>query len=246
MLGLPDSIRGLLFDMDGVLTQTAVVHAEAWKQAFDALLERRAKDQGGHFDAFDKGKDYAEYVDGKPRLDGVRSFLGARGIDLPEGSADDGTDAATVNGVGNAKNQILLELIHQDGVKPFEGSVRYVHAALEQGLACAVVSSSANTHDVLAAAGMGDLFEKVIDGHTVARDHLNGKPAPDAYLAGAEAIGVEPAHAAVFEDALSGVEAGANGHFGCVVGVDRVGQADALRRHGADIVVGDLAELLGA
>ncbi len=246
MLGLPDSIRGLLFDMDGVLTQTAVVHAEAWKQAFDAFLKQRAEDQGDAFEPFDKDREYDEYVDGKSRLDGVRSFLESRGITLPEGSADDTSDAGTVNGIGNKKNDILLELIHRDGVKPYEGSVRYVHAALEQGLRCAVVSSSANTHDVLVAAGMGDLFEKVIDGNTVAQDHLNGKPAPDAYLAGAEAISVEPAHAAVFEDALSGVEAGANGHFGCVVGVDRVGQGEALRAHGAHIVVTDLAELLPA
>jgi beta-phosphoglucomutase family hydrolase len=244
VLGLPDSIRGLLFDMDGVLTQTAVVHAEAWKQAFDAFLEKHAEAHGGTFEPFDKEKEYDEYVDGKSRLDGVRSFLESRGITLPEGSAEDPSDADTVNGVGNAKNDILLELIAKDGVKPYEGSVRYVHAALEQGLRCAVVSSSANTHDVLAAAGMGDLFEKIIDGNVVTRDHLHGKPAPDSYLAGAEAISVEPAHAAVFEDALSGVEAGRNGDFGYVVGVDRVGQADALREHGASIVVTDLAELL--
>ncbi len=246
MLGLPDSIHGLLFDMDGVLTQTAVVHAEAWKQAFDAFLHQRSEESHSDFTPFDKHSDYDEYVDGKSRLDGVRSFLDSRGIELPEGSADDAPDAATVNGVGNHKNDILLKLIKQDGVKPYEGSVRYVHAALEQGLRCAVVSSSANTHDVLAAAGMGDLFEQVIDGNTVAHDHLKGKPAPDAYLAGAKAIGIEPAHAAVFEDALSGVQAGASGHFGCVVGVDRVGQGDALKQHGADIVVTDLAELLNA
>jgi beta-phosphoglucomutase family hydrolase len=232
--------------MDGVLTRTAEVHARAWKQAFDTFLERRAQAQGEPFEPFDTGKDYDEYVDGKPRLDGVRSFLDSRGITLPDGSADDAPDQATVNGVGNRKNEILLELIRTDGVEPYEGSVRYVHAALEQGLRCAVVSSSTNTHDVLAAAGMGDLFEKVIDGNVVTRDHLDGKPAPDSYLAGAEAIGVDPAHAAVFEDALSGVEAGANGHFGCVVGVDRVGQGEALSAHGADIVVTDLAQLLTA
>jgi beta-phosphoglucomutase family hydrolase len=244
VLGLPDSIQGLLFDMDGVLTQTAVVHARAWKQAFDDFLEPWAKAHGSEFTPFDSDRDYDEYVDGMPRLDGVRSFLKSRGIELPEGSAEDPSDAETVNGVGNHKQEILEALIKRDGVKPYEGSVRYVHAALEQGLRCAVVSSSANTHDVLSAAGIGDLFQTVIDGNTVAEDHLKGKPAPDSYLAGAEAISVEPAHAAVFEDALSGVEAGANGNFGCVVGVDRVGQADALRAHGATIVVSDLAELL--
>jgi beta-phosphoglucomutase-like phosphatase (HAD superfamily) len=164
--------------MDGVLTRTAEVHARAWKQAFDTFLERRAQAQGEPFEPFDTGKDYDEYVDGKPRLDGVRSFLDSRGITLPDGSADDAPDQATVNGVGNRKNEILLELIRTDGVEPYEGSVRYVHAALEQGLRCAVVSSSTNTHDVLAAAGMGDLFEKVIDGNVVTRDHLDGKPAP--------------------------------------------------------------------
>ncbi len=246
MLGLPDSIHGLLFDMDGVLTQTAVVHAEAWKQAFDDVLRHWSEAHHTDFTPFDKDGDYDEYVDGKPRLDGVRDFLSSRGIELPEGEADDAPDAATVNGVGNQKNDILMKLIHADGVKPYEGSVRYVHAALAQGLACAVVSSSTNTHDVLAAAGLGDLFATVIDGNTVTERHLKGKPAPDAYLAGAEAIGVEPAHAAVFEDALSGVEAGANGHFGCVVGVDRVGQGDALAAHGAGVVVTDLAELLSA
>jgi beta-phosphoglucomutase family hydrolase len=246
VLGLPDSIHGLLFDMDGVLTQTAVVHAEAWKQAFDTFMKRWSEEKGTEFTAFDKDKDYDEYVDGKPRLDGVRSFLESRDIKLPEGAADDASDAETVNGVGNAKNEILLKLIKQDGVKPYEGSVRYVHAALEQGLRCAVVSSSTNTHDILAAAGLGDLFEKVIDGNVVSHDHLHGKPAPDSYLAGAEAISVDPAHAAVFEDALSGVEAGRNGNFGYVVGVDRVGQADALREHGASTVVTDLAELLAA
>jgi beta-phosphoglucomutase family hydrolase len=246
VLGLPDAIRGLLFDMDGVLTRTAEVHAAAWKQAFDRFLQARADAQGGGFEPFDIHADYDEYVDGKPRLDGVRSFLDARGITLPEGAPDDASDAETVNGVGNRKNDILLELIHTDGVKPYDGSVRYVHLALEQGLRCAVVSSSANTHDVLAAAGLGDLFEKVIDGNVVARDQLNGKPAPDSYLAGAAALGIDPAHAAVFEDALSGVEAGRAGSFGCVVGVDRAGQAEALRAHGADIVVSDLAELLTA
>ena len=246
VLGLPDSIHGLLFDMDGVLTQTAVVHAEAWKQAFDAFLKERADQQGENFEPFDKDKEYDEYVDGKSRLDGVRSFLESRGITLAEGSAEDDPKAETVNGIGNRKNDILLELIHKDGVEPYEGSVRYVHAALEQGLRCAVVSSSTNTHDILAAAGMGDLFEKVIDGNVVTHDHLQGKPAPDSYLAGAEAISVDPVNAAVFEDALAGVEAGHNGAFGCVVGVDRVGQGEALRAHGASIVVTDLAELLTA
>jgi beta-phosphoglucomutase family hydrolase len=244
VLGLPGSIKALLFDMDGVLTQTAKVHAAAWKQMFDAFLRGRADAGDGPFEPFDPVKDYDEYVDGKPRYDGVRSFLQARGIELPEGSADDPPDAATVHGLGNRKNEIVLGLIHDQGVEPYDGSVRYVKAARAQGLPCAVVSASVNTHDVLAAAGIGDLFQAVIDGNTVDREGLKGKPAPDSYLAGARALGFAAAAAAVFEDALAGVEAGRAGNFGCVVGVDRVGQRDELRAHGADIVVDDLAELL--
>ena len=244
MLGLPDGVRACLFDLDGVLTQTAKVHAAAWKQAFDGFLRERADGGEGKFVAFDAVADYDEYVDGKPREDGVRSFLTSRKIELPEGGADDAPDAATVHGIANHKNEIVLAMIHENGVQPYAGSVRYVHAVRDAGLPRAVVSSSANAHDVLAAAGIADLFDAVVDGVQAAREHLHGKPAPDTFLAGAKALGVEPATAAVFEDALAGVQAGRAGDFGCVVGVDRVGQADALREHGADVVVGDLAELL--
>jgi beta-phosphoglucomutase family hydrolase len=244
MLGLPDGVDVLLFDLDGVLTQTAKVHAAAWKSMFDDYLRQRAQAGGGQFVPFDAVTDYDEYVDGKPRSDGVRSFLAARGIELPEGSEDDPPDAETVHGLGNRKNELVLRMIHDDGVQPYEGSVRYVRAARDAGLRRAVVSSSANAHAVLAAAGFEGLFDEVIDGVVAEREHLHGKPAPDTYLAGAEALNATPAQAAVFEDALAGVEAGRAGHFGCVVGVDRVGQADALRAHGADVVVRDLAELL--
>ncbi len=244
MLGLPADIHALLFDLDGVLTQTAKVHAAAWKQTFDELLKRRADASGDKFVPFDKVADYDEYVDGKPREDGVRSFLRSRGIELPEGMPEDPPDAETVHGVGNNKNERVLELIHNQGVQPYEGSVRYVRAAIDAGLPRAVVSSSANAHDVLRAAGIDGLFEKVIDGEIAERDHLHGKPAPDTFLAGARALGVDPAHAAVFEDALAGVAAGRAGGFGYVVGVDRVGQRDELMAHGADAVVDDLAELL--
>jgi beta-phosphoglucomutase family hydrolase len=213
-----------------VLTQTQKVHAAAWKQMFDQYL---AEHGGGTFEE----SDYDQYVDGKPRIDGVRSFLESRGIKLPE---------SEIVALGNRKNELVLEMIRTHGVEPYEGSVRYVKAAREAGLRRAVVSSSTNTHDVLAAAGISDLFETVIDGHVAEREHLNGKPAPDTYLAGARALGVEPAQAAVYEDALAGVEAGRAGSFGIVVGVDRAGQAEALRQHGADIVVKDLAELLDA
>jgi beta-phosphoglucomutase family hydrolase len=243
-LDLPDAITALLFDLDGVLTKTAVVHDKAWKQTFDEFLKKRAEAKGEDFVPFDSNADYNEYVDGKPRYDGVRSFLESRGIKLPEGDPDDLPDAETVCGLGNRKNELVLKLIEADGVEPYEGSVRFVEAARAAGLRRAVVSASANCKDVLEAAGIADLFEARIDGVVTDERHLRGKPAPDTYLAGAEALGVEPAAACVFEDAVSGVEAGAAGHFGHVVGVDRVHHADALRAHGADVVVDDLGELI--
>ena len=244
MLGLPTSVAACLFDLDGVLTMTAKVHAAAWKEMFDSFLAQRAKQRGERFVPFDAIGDYDEYVDGKPRMDGVRSFLGSRGIELSEGKRDDPPSAETVNGLGNRKNELVLRLIRDQGVEAYPGSVRYVRAVRDAGLRRAVVSSSANCHDVLIAAGIDDLFEARIDGLVAEAEHLKGKPAPDAFLAGARVLGVDPAQAAVFEDALAGVAAGRAGNFGLVVGVDRVGQADALRQHGADVVVTDLAELL--
>ena len=244
MLGLPDGVRACLFDLDGVLTETAKVHAAAWKQMFDAYLKERAKRTGEPLKPFDAKDDYDEYVDGKPRYDGVRSFLAARGIELREGNPDDAPDRETICGLGNRKNEIVLRLIREDGVDPYPGSVRYLQAAVDAGLRRAVVSSSTNCRDVLEAAGIEHYLEERIDGVVAEGEHLKGKPAPDTYLAGARALGVEPAEAAVFEDALAGVEAGRAGSFGFVVGVDRVGQADALGAHGADTVVRDLAELL--
>ena len=244
MLGLPDSARACLFDLDGVLTKTAIVHAAAWKQMFDEYLRDRAERSGDDFVPFDSDADYGEYVDGKPRADGVRSFLASRGIELPDGDPDDPPSAETISGLGNRKNQLVVHLIHERGVEAYEGSVRYLEAARDAGLRRAVVSSSTNCHDVLVAAGIEEFFEARIDGIVAERDGLKGKPAPDTFLAGARALSVAPDEAVVFEDALAGVEAGRAGHFGCVVGVDRVGHADALRRHGATIVVEDLAELL--
>jgi beta-phosphoglucomutase family hydrolase len=244
MLGLPDGVDACLFDLDGVLTQTAKVHAAAWKQMFDDYLRERAARSGQELVRFDPVADYDEYVDGKPRSEGVRSFLSSRGIELPQGSRGDPPGAETIDGLGNRKNEIVLAMIREDGVEPYGGSVRYVRAAREAGLRRAVVSSSTNCKDVLEAAGIEDLFEERIDGVVAERDHLKGKPAPDTFLAGAGALGVGSGQAAVFEDALAGVEAGRSGDFGFVVGVDRVGQGDALRVHGADTVVRDLAELL--
>lgn len=244
MLGLPDGVRACLFDLDGVLTQTAKVHAAAWKKMFDDFLRERAAKGGEPFLPFDPVAEYDEYVDGKPRYDGVRSFLAARGIDLPEGEDSDPPTAETVTGLGNRKNEIVLRMIRDEGVEAYEGSVRYVRAARDAGLHRAVVSSSSNCREVLIAAGIEELFEQRIDGLVAKREHLKGKPAPDSFLAGARALDVAPGQAAVFEDALAGVAAGRAGGFACVVGVDRVGQAEELRAHGADIVVSDLAELL--
>ena len=244
MLGLPDSVRACLFDLDGVLTQTAAVHAAAWKEMFDAYLRERSERTGELFMAFEPVADYDTYVDGKPRADGTRSFLQSRGIALPEGSADDKTEAETVHGLGNRKNEIVLRRLREAGVAVFPGSLRYLRATGAAGLRRAVVSSSTNTHAVLVAAGIVDDFDACIDGLIAERDGLKGKPGPDTYLAAARALDVAPAQAAVFEDALAGVEAGRAGGFGFVVGVDRVGQRAALRELGADIVVNDLADLL--
>jgi beta-phosphoglucomutase family hydrolase len=244
VLGVPIGVTVCLFDLDGVLTQTAKVHSAAWKQMFDDYLRERARRTDEAFVPFDPIREYDQYVDGKPRYDGVRAFLASRGVELPEGAPSDTPDTETIDGLGNRKNEIVLRLIREQGVQPYEGSVRYVKAVQAAGLRRAVVSSSTNCRDVLAGAGIEDLFEEIIDGVVAEREHLQGKPAPDTFLAGARTLGVEPAEAVVFEDALAGVEAGRAGCFGFVVGVDRVGQAEALRAHGADFVVDDLAELL--
>jgi beta-phosphoglucomutase family hydrolase len=244
MLGLPDGITTCLFDLDGVLTQTAKVHAQAWKAMFDDFLREWSRRTGEPFHEFDRPTDYDEYVDGKPRLDGVRSFLQSRGIELPMGSPSDPPEVETVHALGTRKNDLVLALIREHGVEPYGGSVRYVRDARERGLRRAVVSSSTNCRDVLVAAGIEELFEAVVDGVVAERERLAGKPAPDTFLAGARMLGSDPAQAAVFEDAQAGVEAGRAGDFGWVVGVDRSGQAEALRRRGADVVVKDLAELL--
>ncbi len=240
MIGLPDTITACLFDLDGVLTGTATQHREAWKRTFDEFL--RARDGDG-FSPFTDG-DYAAYVDGRPRADGVRTFLASRGIELPEGDPDDGVDAHTVNGLGNRKNRLVLKIIDEEGVTPYPGSVRYLQAAKDAGLRIAVVTSSANGAKVLEAAGLTPFIEARIDGIVLAEEKLRGKPAPDSFLAGAKALGVAPENAVVFEDALAGVQAGKDGGFGYVVGVNRAHQAGELLEHGADVVVEDLSELL--
>lgn len=244
MFRLPDEVVACLFDMDGVVTQTAVVHAAAWQEMFDEFLRQRAESTGTEFAPFDPHADYDAYVDGKPRLDGTRSFLASRGIELPEGSPDDQPGTPTVYGLSNRKNALVLAKLAAGGVKVYDGSVGYIRAVRAEGISTAIVSSSKNTQQVLDSAGIADLFDVRVDGAVTAERGLRGKPAPDTFLAAAEDLHVPPGRAAVFEDALAGVEAGRAGHFALVVGVDRVGQAAELSEHGADIVVQDLAELL--
>jgi beta-phosphoglucomutase family hydrolase len=238
MLGLPDSVTVCLFDLDGVLTDTASVHRKAWKRTFDPILADRGLPEF-------TDNDYADEVDGKPRADGVRDFLKSRGIDLPEGSPDDAPDAETVYGVGNRKNKLLLKAIKDDGVKVFEDARRYLEAARDGGLRRFVVSSSANTKDVLHVTGLEQYIEGRVDGNTITEQHLKGKPAPDSFLAGAKAAGVPADQAVVFEDALAGVQAGRDGKFGYVVGINRVDpeHGKQLKAHGASVVVTSLDEL---
>ena len=244
MLGLPDAVKACLFDMDGVITQTASVHDAAWKEMFDEFLRSWSAEHNQPFVPFDPVNDYDEYVDGKPRLEGTKSFLESRGIELPQGTEEDKSGAPTIWGLSNKKNDLILEVLARDGVKVYEGSQRYLDAVRKAGLKTAIVSSSANTEAVLKAGGVADLFDVRVDALVANERHLHGKPAPDTFLEAARMLGVPAADACVFEDALAGVAAGHAGHFGFVVGVDRAGQADQLRAHGADAVVKDLAELL--
>ena len=246
MLGLPDATRACMFDLDGVLTDTASVHAAAWKRMFDEFLAAHARQQGVPLRPFDIVADYGAYVDGRPRMEGTRTFLASRGIELPEGGPDDPPGAQTVYGLSTAKNDLVQTLIQEQGVDVYPGSVRYLHAVRDAGLRTAVVSSSANAGQVLDVAGLSSLIDHRVDGVTAKERALAGKPAPDTFLAAAADLGVDPDQAVVFEDALAGVAAGRAGNFGRVIGVDRLGQADALRAQGADVVVTDLADLLEA
>jgi beta-phosphoglucomutase family hydrolase len=242
-LGLPDGITACLFDLDGVLTSTASLHFQAWKQMFDEFLRVEAELKTKVPELFEMS-DYLAYVDGKPRMEGVKSFLASRSVDLPEGEPDDPPGSLTMHGLGNRKNDLVLQIMHEQGVEAFDGSRRYLEAVEQAGLKRAVVSASTNTPSVLAAAGLAGHFDTVVDGNVAIAQGLRGKPFPDTFLHAAELLGVEPAATAVYEDALAGVEAGRDGGFGYVVGVNRAGQADALSQAGADLVVQDLAELL--
>lgn len=239
-----DGFDAVLFDLDGVLTSTARVHSVCWKKMFDEFLRQRAADTGEAFVPFDPDGDYKRYVDGKPRYDGVRSFLESRGIELPDGDPDDPPSALSACGLGNRKDRLFNEVLKAEGAETYDGTIRWVRALRDRGIRTAVVSSSKNCKSIMEAAAIEDLFDARMDGEIAQRLRIPGKPAPDTYLRAAEELGVRPERAVVVEDALSGVEAGRRGGFGLVIGVDRHGDAEALREHGADIVVTDLAEML--
>lgn len=243
-LGLPESITTCLFDLDGVITKTAIVHGAAWKEMFDQFLLAWNEENDAAQPEFDPRSDYDKFVDGRPRYDGVRAFLASRQITLAEGSPNDPATATTICGLGNRKNDLVQTLIERDGVEPYPGTVEYLNAAKAAGYRLAVVSSSANCRAILTSCGLLDFFEEIMDGEVAMREGIKGKPAPDTFVAAAKSLGALPQQAAVYEDALAGVEAGRAGDFGLVIGVNRVGQAEALKEHGADIVVDDLKELL--
>jgi beta-phosphoglucomutase family hydrolase len=240
----PDKFDAVLFDLDGVLTATAKVHAAAWKRMFDEYLRQRAAAKGEPFRPFEIATDYKQYVDGKLRYDGVRSFLASRGIELPEGEVTDPPAHETISGLGNRKNEFVHEVLRAEGVDVYDGSVDFVRQLHGQGIKTAIVSASRNCRAVLEAAQIADLFDFCVDGEVASRLELAGKPAPDTFLAAAKQLGVEPARSVVVEDAVSGVQAGRAGGFGLVIGVDREGHPEALKEAGADFVVGDLRELV--
>jgi beta-phosphoglucomutase family hydrolase len=234
----------VLLDLDGVITDTASLHAACWKRMFDEYLQERASQRGDAFRPFDLASDYRLYVDGKPRFDGVRDFLASRGIRLPEGSPDDAPQADTVGGLGNRKNELVNAVIEDEGVEAYPGSVRLIRQLRDQGLKIAVVTSSQNCRAVLKAAKLDKFFDALVDGNTIRAQHLAGKPAPDTFLMAAKLLGTEPSRTVVIEDAISGVQAGSNGNFGLVIGVARKGNAEELRQNGAHLVVSDLGELV--
>ncbi len=239
-----DRYDAVLLDLDGVITDTANLHAACWKQMFDEYLQARATRRGETFRPFDIATDYRLYVDGKPRFDGVRDFLTSRGIELPEGSPADPPQIETIGGLGNRKNALVNKIIEEKGVEPYEGTVKFIHQLRRQGFKIAVVTSSQNCTAVLKAAKLDALFDVQVDGNMIHAKQLAGKPAPDTFLIAAKLLGVGPARAIVIEDAISGVQAGANGNFGLVIGVARKGHNAELRQHGAHLVVKDLGELV--
>ena len=237
-----DGLDAVIFDLDGVITDTASVHAAAWKRMFDQFLADYAGHEGEDQRAFSED-DYYLYVDGKPRYDGVQSFLGSRGISLPRGDTADAPKADTACGLGNRKDELFLAQLRERGVVPFPSSIELLHGLRARGCRTAIISASRNCTDVLDAAGVTGLFDAKVDGVDADELGLSGKPDPAVFLEAASRLGVEPGRAAVVEDALAGVEAGRRGRFGLVIGVDRGGHTEALRQRGADVVVGDLREV---
>jgi trehalose-phosphatase len=238
-----DRFDAVIFDLDGVVTRTAEIHAAAWKKLFDEYLERHVGQHGGTFQPFDIEGDYHKYVDGKPRYDGVKSFLESRQIDLPYGAPDDPPGRETVCGLGNQKNRLFLDLLKQRGVKTYSSTIELIRSLRSKNIRTAIVSSSKNCGPVLETAGIADLFDTKVDGKDSAELNLKGKPAPDIFIEACRRLGVKPARAIVVEDAISGVEAGRHGNFRFVIGVDRAGQSAVLKKKGADIVVTDLSEI---
>jgi len=239
-----DRYDAVLLDLDGVITDTASIHAACWKQMFDEYLQVRATQRGEAFHSFQIDADYRLYVDGKPRFDGARDFLRSRGIQLPDGSPHDLPHAETVCGLANRKDGLVNKIIQEKGVEPYAGSVKFIHQLRREGFKSAVVTSSEHCETVLRVTKLETFFDARIDGNMIHQQRLAGKPAPDTFLMGAKLLGVEPARAVVIEDAISGVEAGLAGRFGLVIGVARKGNAEELRRHGAHLVVNDLSELV--
>ncbi|HEX4790506.1 MAG TPA: HAD-IA family hydrolase [Actinospica sp.] len=246
VVGLDPGVRACLFDLDGVVTRTATIHAKAWKKTFDTFLRGFDVHSLRRDEPFDEHADYERYLDGRTRADGIRAFLGSRGIEVPDGDSDDLPGAETAHGIGAAQQWAFFSLLELCGPKVDQNSLRYVRAAREAGLACAVVSSAGDACAVLDAAGIADLFEATVDGKVATALGLLGKPAPDVFLAAAHGLEVEPADAAVFEGSLAGVDAARAGGFGTIVGVDRIGEghSDLLRVHGATVLVENLSELL--
>jgi beta-phosphoglucomutase family hydrolase len=240
----PDKFEAVLFDMDGVVTDTASIHAACWKKMFDEFLQEWSSQNIEPFRPFDIGTDYKLYVDGKPRYQGVRDFLNSRGIALSEGTAEDPPTTGTICGLGNRKNELVNNRLASAGAEAYPGTVAFIMYLRRLGIKTAVVTSSQNCAEVLRAAKVDDLFDVRVDGNVIAEQHLAGKPAPDSFLKAAEMLRVTPQRAVVVEDALSGVKAGAQGSFGLVVGVARKGNTEELKAEGAHIVVNDLAELL--
>ena len=239
-----DQYDAILFDLDGVITNTANLHANCWKQVFDEYLQKRASERQEAFRPFDLAADYQLYVDGKPRFDGVRDFLRSRGIQLPEGNLEDPGSIETVHGLGNRKDHMVNRVITEVGVEAYTGTVQFIHQVRRDGFKIAVVTSSQHCDAVLRATKLEEFFEVRVDGNVIEKQRLAGKPAPDTFLAAARLLGVEPKRTVVIEDALSGVEAGSNGKFGLVIGVARKGNAEELKRHGAHLTVEDLGELV--